>query len=108
VHIYDKYLKLVESTANAKAELDSAINELDIPDLYIYDQRYTVLFVIAEIAIREKGFFISNDLKEKTNLSDKSVERIINFLVKKEFFIAKKGKDKRIKYYYPSKDFINT
>ena len=105
MNIYDKYLKLVESTANAKAELDSAINDLDIPDLYIYDQRYTVLFVITEKTIREKGFFISKDLKEQTNLSDKSVERLINFLVKKEFFIAKKGKDKRIKYYYPSKNF---
>tara|TARA_X000000368_G_scaffold131260_1_gene103121 strand:+ start:700 stop:1161 length:462 start_codon:yes stop_codon:yes gene_type:complete len=105
VNIYDKYLKLVESTANAKAELDSATSDLDIPDLYIYDQRYTVLFVITEKTIREKGFFISKDLKEQTNLSDKSVERLINFLVKKEFFIAKKGKDKRIKYYYPSKNF---
>ena len=99
MNIYDKYLKLVESTANAKAELDSATSDLDIPDLYIYDQRYTVLFVITEKTIREKGFFISKDLKEQTNLSDKSVERLINFLVKKEFFIAKKGKDKRIKYY---------
>lgn len=104
MHIYDKYLKLVKVTANAKTELDSVSNELGIPDLYIYDQRYTVLFLLAEITIREKGFFISKDLKDQTNLSDKSVERLINFLVKKKFFLIKTGKDKRIKYYYPSKN----
>ena len=92
----------MKATANAKTELNSVSNELGIPDLYIYDQRYTVLFLLAEITIREKGFFISKDLKDQTNLSDKSVERLINFLVKKKFFLIKTGKDKRIKYYYPS------
>ena len=94
----------MKATANAKTELNSASNELGIPDLYIYDQRYTVLFLLAEITIREKGFFVSKDLKDQTNLSDKSVERMINFLVKKKFFLIKTGKDKRIKYYYPSKN----
>ena len=76
---------------------------MNIPELYIYDQRYTVL-LIAEISVREKGHFISNDLKQETNLSDKSVERFINFLVKKGFYISKTGRDKRRKLYYPSKN----
>ena len=63
-----------------------------------------ILFLLAEIAVRDKGFFISNDLKEETNLSDKSVERFINFLVKKKFYLAKVGNDKRRKLYYPSKN----
>ena len=104
MHIYDKYLKLVKETASAKTELNQAIKDLDIPELYIYDQRYTVLFLIAEICVRDKGYFISNDLKNETNLSDKSVERLINFLVKKDFYHTKIGKDKRIKLYYPSKN----
>jgi predicted transcriptional regulator len=104
VHIYDKYLKLVKETASAKTELNQAIKDLDIPELYIYDQRYTVLFLIAEICVRDKGYFISNDLKNETNLSDKSVERLINFLVKKDFYHTKIGKDKRRKLYYPSKN----
>ena len=104
MHIYDKYLKLVKETADAKTELDQSIKDLNIPELYIYDQRYTVLFLIAEISVREKGHFISNDLKQETNLSDKSVERFINFLVKKGFYISKTGKDKRRKLYYPSKN----
>ena len=104
VHIYDKYLNLVKETASAKTELNPAIKELKIPELYIYDQRYTVLFLIAEISAREKGHFISNDLKQETNLSDKSVERFINFLVKKGFYISKTGRDKRRKLYYPSKN----
>ena len=94
----------MKATANAKTELNPVSNELGIPDLYIYDQRYTVLFLLAEITIREKGFFVSKDLKDQTNLSDKSVERMINFLVKKKFFLIKTGEDKRIKYYYPSKN----
>ena len=104
VHIYDKYLSLVKETASAKTELNSSIKDLNIPELYIYDQRYTVLFLIAEISVREKGYFISNDLKHETNLSDKSVERFINFLVKKGFYLAKKGNDRRRKLYYPSKN----
>ena len=104
MHIYDKYLKLVKETASAKTELKQAIKDLDIPELYIYDQRYTVLFLIAEICVRDKGYFISNDLKNETNLSDKSVERLINFLVKKDLYHTKIGKDKRRKLYYPSKN----
>lgn len=104
MHIYDKYLKLVKETASAKTELNLAIKDLDIPELYIYDQRYTVLFLIAEICVRDKGYFISNDLKNETNLSDKSVERLINFLVKKDFYHTEIGKDKRRKLYYPSKN----
>lgn len=104
MYIYDKYLKLVKETASAKAELSSAIKDLKIPELYIYDQRYTVLFLIAEITVRKKGFFISNDLKSETNLSDKSVERLIKFLVEKSFYEPRIGKDKRRKLYYPSKD----
>ena len=104
MHIYDKYLKLVKETASAKTELNQAIKDLDIPELYIYDQRYTVLFLIAEICARDKGYFISNDLKNETNLSDKSVERLINFLVKKDLYHTKIGKDKRRKLYYPSKN----
>ena len=104
MHIYDKYLHLVKETAGAKTELNQSIRDLNIPELYIYDQRYTVLFLIAEISVRDKGYFVSNDLKQETNLSDKSVERFMNFLVKKGFYIPKKGKDKRRKLYYPSKN----
>ena len=104
MHIYDKYLRLVKESADARTELDQSIKDLNIPELYIYDQRYTVLFLIAEISVREKGHFISNDLKQETNLSDKSVERFINFLVKKGYYISKAGKDKRRKVYYPTKN----
>lgn len=102
--IYDKYLKLVKEAADARTELDQSIKDLNIPELYIYDQRYTVLWLIAEMSLREKGYFVSNDLKQETNLSDKSVERFINFLVKKGYYISKTGKDKRRKLYYPTKN----
>ena len=102
--IYDKYLKLVKEAADARTELDQSIKDLNIPELYIYDQRYTVLWLIAEMSLREKGYFVSNDLKQETNLSDKSVERFINFLVKKGYYISKTGKDKRMKLYYPTKN----
>lgn len=104
MHIYDKYLKLVKEAADARTELDQSIKDLNIPELYIYDQRYTVLWLIAEMSLREKGYFVSNDLKQETNLSDKSVERFINFLVKKGYYISKTGKDKRRKLYYPTKN----
>jgi len=104
VHIYDKYLQLVKEAADARTELDQSIKDLNIPELYIYDQRYTVLWLIAEMSLREKGYFVSNDLKQETNLSDKSVERFINFLVKKGYYISKTGKDKRRKLYYPTKN----
>ena len=102
--IYDKYLKLVKEAADARTELDQSIKDLNIPELYIYDQRYTVLWLIAEMSLREKGYFVSNDLKQETNLSDKSVERFINFLAKKGYYISKTGKDKRRKLYYPTKN----
>ena len=54
--------------------------------------------------IREKGYFVASDLKSQTNLSDKSIERYIKVLLDKGFFYIKKGKDRRIKRYYPSKD----
>jgi len=104
VLIYDKYLKLVKEAADARTELDQSIKDLNIPELYIYDQRYTVLWLIAEMSLREKGYFVSNDLKQETNLSDKSVERFINFLAKKGYYISKTGKDKRRKLYYPTKN----
>lgn len=104
MHIYDKYLQLVKEAADARTELDQSIKDLNIPELYIYDQRYTVLWLIAEMSLREKGYFVSNDLKQETNLSDKSVERFINFLVKKGYYISKTGKDKRRKLYYPTKN----
>ena len=53
VHIYDKYLNLVKGTASAKTELNPAIKDLNIHELYIYDQRYTVLFLIAEITVNK-------------------------------------------------------
>ena len=104
MHIYDKYLRLVKETADARTELDQSIKDLNIPELYIYDQRYTVLWLIAEMSLREQGYFVSNDLKQETNLSDKSVERFINFLLKKGYYISKTGKDKRRKLYYPTKN----
>ena len=102
--VYDEYLKLTLETSSARAILNSKIKKLDMPDLYAYDTRYTTLFLLAEIASRDKGFFVSSDLKNKTNLSDKSVERFINSLVAKDFYQTKIGQDKRIKMYYPTKN----
>ena len=102
--IYDEYLKLTLETSSARAILNSKIKKLDMPDLYAYDTRYTTLFMLAEITFRDKGYFLSSDLKNKTNLSDKSVERFINSLVAKDFYQTKTGKDKRIKMYFPTKD----
>ena len=102
--IYDEYLKLTLETSSARAILNSKIKKLDMPDLYAYDTRYTTLFLLAEVAFRDKGYFISADLKNKTNLSDKSVERFINTLIRKDFYKTKVGQDKRIKMYYPTKD----
>ena len=51
----------------------------------------------------KKRFFLSSDLKNETNLSDKSVERFIKFLSNQGFFVASVGKDKRVKIYRPSK-----
>ena len=100
---YDDYLKLFLETGMAKEDRTEENIALDIPDLYIFDQRYTTLFLIIEIEIRSKGYFVSKDLKDRTSLSDKSIERFIKYLVKKDHFFVKTGKDKRVKIFYPTK-----
>jgi len=102
--IYDDYLQHIKEVTESRLLLDENVKKLGIPEIYLFDQRYTVLFVISEIAFRKKGFFISSDLKSQTTLSDKSIERYIKLLIDKGFFYVKKGKDKRIKQYYPTKD----
>ena len=102
--IYDEFLKASVNFESARSVLNESIKLIGIPDLYIYDARYTKLWLLTELAIREKGFFISADLRNETNLSDKSVERFINFLANKGFYEPKLGDDKRVKLYYPSKD----
>ena len=102
--IYDDYLQHLKEVTESRLILDENVKKLGIPQLYLFDQRYTVLFVISEIAFRKKGFFVATDLKSQTNLSDKSIERYIKLLLEKGFFYIKKGKDKRIKHYYPTKD----
>ena len=101
-HLYDEYLQQIKKTSEARLILNKPISKLGIPEIYLYDSRYTILFVICEIAFREKGYFSATDLKQQTSLSDKSVERFIKFLLNKNFFYMKKGKDKRIKRYFPS------
>ena len=102
--IYDDYLEHVREVAESRILLDENVKKLGIPEIYLFDQRYTVLFVISEIAFRKKGFFVASDLKSQTNLSDKSIERYIKLLLDKGFFYIKRGRDKRIKQYYPSQD----
>ena len=102
--IYDDYLQHIREVAESRILLDENVKKLGIPEIYLFDQRYTVLFVISEIAFRKKGFFVSSDLKSQTNLSDKSIERYIKLLLDKGFFYIKQGRDKRVKQYYPSKD----
>ena len=102
--IYDDYLQHIKEVAESRILLDENVKKLGIPEIYLFDQRYTVLFIISEISSREKGYFIASDLKSQTNLSDKSIERYIKVLLDKGFFYIKKGKDRRIKRYYPSKD----
>ena len=102
--IYDDYLKHIKEVAESRILLDENVKKLGIPEIYLFDQRYTVLFVISEISFREKGFFVASDLKSETNLSDKSIERYIKLLLDKGFFYIKQGRDKRIKQYHPSKD----
>ena len=101
--IYDEYLGQVKKLAEARIVLGDEVRKLGIPEIYLYDQRYTILFVIAEIAFRKKGYFIASDLNKQTSLSNKSIERFVKFLVGKGFFYTKKIGDKRIKRYYPSK-----
>ena len=102
--IYDDYLEHIKEVAEARILLDDNVKKLGIPEIYLFDQRYTVLFVISEIAFRKKGFFVASDLKSQTNLSNKSIERYIKLLLNKGFFYIKRGQDKRIKQYHPSKD----
>ena len=102
--IYDDYLQHIKEVTESRLLLDENVKKLGIPEIYLFDQRYTVLFVISEIAFRKKGFFVASDLKSQTNLSDKSIERYIKLLLDKGFFYIKKGQDKRVKQYYPSKD----
>ena len=102
--IYDEYLQHIKEVAESRIILDENVKKMGIPEIYLFDQRYTVLFVISEIAFRKKGFFVASDLKSQTNLSDKSIERYIKLLLEKGFFYMKHGRDKRVKQYYPSKD----
>ena len=102
--LYDEFLQQIKRTSEARLILDNAISKLGIPDIYLYDGRYTILFVITEINFRKKGFFVASDLKQQTTLSDKSVERFLKFLIDKNFFYVKKGRDKRVKQYYPSNE----
>tara|TARA_B100000959_G_scaffold253766_1_gene284918 strand:+ start:1122 stop:1559 length:438 start_codon:yes stop_codon:yes gene_type:complete len=102
--IYDDYLEHVREVAESRILLDENVKKLGIPEIYLFDQRYTVLFVISEIIFRKKGFFVASDLKSQTNLSHKSIERFIKLLLNKGFFYIKQGKDKRVKEYHPSKD----
>jgi len=102
--LYDEYLQHVKEVAEARILLDDNVKKLGIPEIYLFDTRYTVLYVILEITFRKKGFFVSSDLKSQTNLSDKSIERYIKSLLDAGFFYMKRGRDKRIKQYYPSKD----
>ncbi|HJM15785.1 MAG TPA: hypothetical protein QGF66_05315 [SAR86 cluster bacterium] len=102
--IYDDYLEHVREVAESRILLNENVTKLGIPEIYLFDQRYTVLFVISEIAFRKKGFFVASDLKSQTNLSDKSIERYIKLLLDKDFFYVKQGRDKRVREYHPSKD----
>jgi DNA-binding MarR family transcriptional regulator len=102
--IYDEYLQNIKTVAEARILLDENVKKLGIPEIYLFDQRYTVLFVIAEITFRKKGYFVSSDLNSQTTLSNKSIERYIKVLVEKGFFYVKFGQDRRVKNYFPSKD----
>ena len=55
---YDEYLIQIKKLTEARIILGAEIKKLGIPEIYLYDQRYTILFVIAEIAFRKKGYFI--------------------------------------------------
>lgn len=103
MNLYDEFLKSALKHESSRSVLNDNIKQLGIPDIYVYDSRYTKLWLVAEIATREKGYFLSADLRSQTNLSDKSVERFIKFLTQKGFFKSSIGDDKRVKIYYPSK-----
>ncbi len=101
--LYDEFLESAIKHESARSALNDNIKQLGIPDIYVYDSRYTKLWLVAEIATRKKGYFLSAELRSQTNLSDKSVERFIKFLTQKGFFKSSIGKDKRVKIYFPSK-----
>ena len=87
--IYNDYLTHIKESTEARLILDENVKKLGIPEIYLFDQRYTVLFIISEIAFREKGYFVASDLKSQTNLSDKSIERYIKVLLDVGFFYIK-------------------
>ena len=101
--LYDEFLKSALKHESSRSALNENIKQLGIPDIYVYDSRYTKLWLVAEIATRKKGYFLSAELRSQTNLSDKSVERFIKFLTQKGFFKSSIGEDKRVKIYFPSK-----
>ena len=75
--LYNEFLESAIKHESARSVLNDNIKQLGIPDIYVYDSRYTKLWLVAEMATREKGYFLSADLRSQTNLSDKSVERFI-------------------------------
>ena len=81
MHIYDEFLTLVRNVAKSRISLSKRTQNMGLPEIYLYDQRYNILFVIAEIATRDKGYFVTSDLKSQTNLSLKSIERFTKVLV---------------------------
>jgi|TARA_B100001094_G_C17865837_1_gene639662 DNA-binding MarR family transcriptional regulator len=103
MNLYDEFLESAIKHESARSALNDNIKQLGIPDIYVYDSRYTKLWLVAEIATRKKGYFLSAELRSKTNLSDKSVERFIKCLTQKGFFKSSIGEDKRVKIYFPSK-----
>jgi len=105
--LYNEFLESAIKHESARSVLNDNIKQLGIPDIYVYDSRYTKLWLVAEMATREKGYFLSADLRRKTNLSDKSVERFIKFLTQKGFFKFNIGEDKRVKIYYPSEVYTS-
>ena len=105
--LYNEFLESAIKHESARSVLNDNIKQLGIPDIYVYDSRYTKLWLVAEMATREKGYLLSADLRRKTNLSDKSVERFIKFLTQKGFFKFNIGEDKRVKIYYPSEVYTS-
>ena len=105
--LYNEFLESAIKHESARSALNDNIKKLGIPDIYVYDSRYTKLWLVAEMATREKGYLLSADLRRKTNLSDKSVERFIKFLTQKGFFKFNIGEDKRVKIYYPSEVYTS-
>ena len=55
--IYDEYLQHIKEVTESRILLDENVKKLGIPEIYLFDQRYTVLFVISEIAFRKRQVF---------------------------------------------------